>query len=242
MARSCTPSRRSWRPARRSSVNVAQQLREAGAALDRAGLVGPFGHVSIRTGEGEFAITPPRPLGALRDGDAPVSVGLDAMDLPAGAPGEAWIHWAVYRSRPEVQAICRAQPEAVLAASASGIALRPLHGHGALAGAIVPVHDSAELVRTRGQGELVAAALGEADVIVLRGNGAASTGSDLRIAVARMWAVEASARLNVAVAAAGRPQPLTADELSYWQRIADEILHRIYDYLVGFTDRDGTWR
>lgn len=218
-------------------MEVPRQLRDAGAVLDRAGLVGPFGHVSVRTGERTFAITPPRPLGSLRNSDAPVSARLDAAELPAGAPGEAWIHWAVYRNRPEVQAICRASPEAVQAASAAGLEILPLHGHGALVGPRVPVHDSAELVRTQPAGEAVSASLDRADAIVLRGNGAVVVGAKLSIAVARMWALEKSARINLASAAAGRPYPLKPEELIYWQGVGDEILERIYGYLLGLTGR-----
>lgn len=219
---------------------VANELREAGCAMARAELAGPFGHVSVRVAPSEFAITPPRPLGSLRDDDLPVGGRLDAEELPPGAPGEAWIHWAVYRSRPEVRAICRAQPEAVQAAAGTGMALIPLHGHGALVGAEVPVHDDAELVRTRARGETVAADLDGAEAMVLRGNGAVAVGSKLSIAVARMWALEASARINLASAAVGGSQPLSQAELDYWQGIGDEILERIYDYLVGLTGRAGT--
>ena len=212
-------------------MTLEEEIAAAGRALARAGLVDAFGHVSARAGGGAL-MTPPQPLGDLAD-DAPLAaLPLDHDAIPAGVPKEAWIHWSIYRSRPDVGAICRAQPRSVLAAAAAGIELQPLHGQGALVGAPVPTFDDARLIRSRERGEALAEALGEASALVLRGNGAVTVGSGPGIAAARMFALEASATLNVQVATTGMtPRPLSADELAAWDEVAVEILGRLWDYL-----------
>ena len=212
-------------------MSVEEEIAAAARALAHAGLVDAFGHVSARSGEGAL-MTPPQPLGDLAADALLTPLPLDQDSIPAGVPKEAWIHWSIYRSRPDVAAICRAQPRSVLAAGAGGVELQPLHGQGALVGAHVPTFDDARLIRSRDRGEALGEALGGASALILRGNGAVTVGSSPGIAVARMHVLEASASLNLQVAATGTPgRPLSADELAAWDDVAEEILGRLWDYL-----------
>ena len=110
----------------------------AARALAAAGLVTAFGHVSARTGSGEgrnsFLITPPKPLGTLRSDEPLQEVPLAGDGLPDGVPKEAWIHRAIYEARPDVGAICRAQPPVATAVASAGLPMRVLHGHAAFLG------------------------------------------------------------------------------------------------------------
>jgi HCOMODA/2-hydroxy-3-carboxy-muconic semialdehyde decarboxylase len=143
-------------------------------------------------------------------------------------PGEAWIHWAIYRAREEVGAVCRAQPPAATACSVTATPIRALHGQGAFLGAQVAVHEDARLVRSRELGLEVADRLGGGSAVLLRGNGAGTVGATVGEAVARMWVLEASAQLNLAA----RGCPLDPDELAAWAKVAPEILERIWQYLT----------
>jgi ribulose-5-phosphate 4-epimerase/fuculose-1-phosphate aldolase len=214
------------------SEHPERELADAARALASAGLVTAFGHVSVRHGEGAMLITPPRPLGTIGPESSFATVPLDAATLPPGVPGEAWIHLAIYRSRPDVGAVCRAQPEVATALAAAGLRLRPIHGQGAFLGREVPVFDDARLIRDRARGEAVAATLGESSALLLRGNGAVTVGGEPGISVARMSVLEAAARLH-RDAAAGEPQLLSEDELMAWEGVAEEILGRIWEYLRG---------
>jgi HCOMODA/2-hydroxy-3-carboxy-muconic semialdehyde decarboxylase len=203
----------------------------AARALAAAGLVDAFGHASVRSGE-LILLTPAKPLAALDATDRVVSVPLDADALPTGAPKEAWVHLCVYRSRPDVGAICRAQPASVAAAVAAGVPIRALHGQGGFLGAVVPVFDEARLVRTEELGNALSAALGDAPALVMRGNGAITVASSPGRAAALMYLLERSARLNLEVAATGKlPQALTDEELDAWQQRSDELLDRLWEYL-----------
>jgi HCOMODA/2-hydroxy-3-carboxy-muconic semialdehyde decarboxylase len=203
----------------------------AGRALDAAGLVTAFGHVSFRDGQYGFRITPPKPLGSLKPNESLLEVSLGEDELPEGVPGEAWVHWAIYKSRPDVGGICRAQPAISTALASADVPIRPLHGQGAFLGEEVPVYDDARLIRGREAGEALAEDLGNAGGIVMRGNGAVTVGTSVGAATARMWVLERSAEMNQMAASAGTPRPLDEEEFAYWESVSEEILERIWSYL-----------
>jgi HCOMODA/2-hydroxy-3-carboxy-muconic semialdehyde decarboxylase len=207
--------------------DVAAELEAAGRVLAACGLVTAFGHVAVRIGDGRAAVAPP-PLGR---GRAAVAFDLDATELPAGVPGEAFIHGAILRARPDVIAVCRAQPPVATAVGSTAEGIVALHGQGAFLGERVAVHDDARLVRSAALGEEVATALGSAPAVLLRGNGAVTTGPDIAAAVARMWVLERSAEMNRDARAAGTPQRLSGDEIDAWNAVEAEILGRIWNHL-----------
>jgi ribulose-5-phosphate 4-epimerase/fuculose-1-phosphate aldolase len=217
-------------------VTPESEVIAAAGVLAAAGLVDAFGHVSARAGD-RILMTPPQPLGALGAGEPLVTLDPAADELPAGVPKEAWIHLAIYDARPDVEAICRAQPPNVAAAAVSGTVIRALHGQGAFAGRAVPVFDDARLVRDRERGRRLARALADAPALVMRGNGAITVGAAPGIAAARMYVLEASARINLqAAAAGGAPRPLSDEEFEAWSAVADEILGRLWTHLRGGRD------
>lgn len=210
---------------------VNDDLAAAGRILAATGLVTAFGHLSVRAGDDRMVITPPRPLGELTACSPFVALDLGSEELPAGAAKESWIHLAIAERRPEVRAICRAQPETTTALVAAGAHLRPLHGQGSFLGAEVPVFDDSRLVRDRGRADLLAERLGEAPGLVMRGNGAVTVGSSVPHAVARMWVLEASARITATAASAGTPTPLPEAEQEAWRQAEIELCQRIWDHL-----------
>jgi ribulose-5-phosphate 4-epimerase/fuculose-1-phosphate aldolase len=209
-------------------VEGVQELIEAGRVLAAAGLVTAFGHVSSRVGAEELLITPPRPLGRLTTQRTWARLSVTATELPAGCPKEAWIHLAIAERRPDVGAVCRAQPEVVTALVSGDVPVLALHGQGAFVGSPVAVFDDACLIRDRSRAQQLAEQLGSRSAIVLRGNGAVTVGKNVGEAVARMWVLEASARMNSIAAAAGTPRPLSAAEQAKWLATEPELLQRIW--------------
>ncbi|MCK2216075.1 class II aldolase/adducin family protein [Actinomadura sp. ATCC 31491] len=185
------------------------ELVAAGRALAGAGLVTAFGHVSVRIAPDRLLMTPPSPLGTLTPASPYAEIPLDANDLPAGAPREAWIHVELARARPGAGAICRAQPPVATALAAAGVPIRPLHGQGAFLGPEVPVFDDAVLVRDRERGRALAERLGAAPAVILRGNGAVTVGATAGETVALMWVLEASARMNATAWSVTTPKTAT---------------------------------
>lgn len=163
---------------------TAAEVACAARIIAGAGLVEGFGHVSARDGDG-FLITATRPLGTA------VAADIHRLDSGAGAPEgasdvplEAPMHAAVYAARPDVNAICRTHSPAAVIAGAHG-EVPPLgHGLGGLAGE-VRFCGRTDLVTDREAGEQIATALGPADCLLVRGNGAIATGRTLAEAVVR---------------------------------------------------------
>ncbi|EFC81444.1 class II aldolase/adducin family protein [Parafrankia sp. EUN1f] len=213
-----------------SGDQLAADLAEAGRVLAAEGLVTAFGHVCARRDATRLVITPPHPLGSLRPTDTFAELDTRASDLPDAAPREAWIHLAVLRARPEAGAVCRAQPPVATSLAAGGVPITPLHGQGALLGPRVPVFDEAELIRDEARARRLADALGPAPAVLMRGNGAVTVGATVSEAVARMWVLEASARMRL-TAGVGTPRPLSEREQDAWRRNDRELLARIWAWL-----------
>jgi ribulose-5-phosphate 4-epimerase/fuculose-1-phosphate aldolase len=203
----------------------------AARALSVHGLVDAFGHVSARAGEVAL-ITPAVPMGSVREAEELVALPLGELEeLPAGAPNEAWIHWAIYRARPDVGAICRGQPPSPLAVAAVADDLPAVLGQGAIAGAPVPIYPDSRLVRDRSRAPELAATLGQAPSLIMRGNGSLATASTPGRAMARLYLLERSADTWLRAAAAGEPRPLSAEEAEAWQAAGEELLERLWEYL-----------
>jgi HCOMODA/2-hydroxy-3-carboxy-muconic semialdehyde decarboxylase len=202
---------------------------EAAHVLSRLGLVTAYGHVSARRGAA-MVITPAAELAAVTAPDL-VDVPLGTEMLPTGAPAEAWAHLALYRARPDAESIARAQPASAYAASALTASLVPLHGQAAWLGESIPVHDSAQLLRSADQAERAAASLRTGEAMLLRGNGALTIGATPGIAVARMWLLAAVCDTYVATLGRSGTKSLTADEVASWRAVGPELLPRLWQYL-----------
>jgi ribulose-5-phosphate 4-epimerase/fuculose-1-phosphate aldolase len=203
----------------------------AARALAAAGLVDAFGHISVRVGDAAL-ITPAVPMAAVSAAEELIELPLgDLADLPAGAPKEAWIHWAIYRRRPEVGAICRGQPASPLAVAAVADSLPAVLGQGAIAGAPVPIFRDSRLVRERGAAIELAEAMGDSPSLIMRGNGALATASTPGRAMARLYLLERSAETWLRAAAVGEPRALDAGEVAAWQAAGEELLERLWEYL-----------
>ena len=198
----------------------AQGLVEAAHALAALELVTAFGHVSTRVGD-HILITPAADLADV-DESSLVEIAYDVTALPPGAPAESWIHLALYRARPDVAAIARAQPPAAFAIAEE---LRPVHGQACWLGRTVPVHDDARLLRRRDLADAAARSLPEGEALILRGNGAVTVGASPALAVARMWLLQGNCGLP-------RGKCLTDDEIDSWRAVQDELLPRLWRHLL----------
>ena len=192
------------RPHHLTRGRYVDELVAAGHALSRAGLVTAFGHVSCRVADDRLLITPPMPLGRLTPESAWTSCTSTRTRCPPVCRGRRGSTW---RSRGDDRTSGRSAGPATggdragLRRGADRAAARP----GRLRRVTVPVFDDAVLIRDRARAEALADRLGQAPALLLRGNGAVTVGADVGEAVARMWVLEASARMNCVAAAAGTP-------------------------------------
>ena len=212
----------------------ARDVRLAARAAARHAMVGAFGHVSARIDAGHFLVSPAQPLGTIAVGAECVVVAL-GEDLPPGALPEVRMHREIYRARGDVGGICRIMPPSVMALSALGATPRALHGPGSYFAPAPPLWDDVQLVRDDPRARAVAQRLGDAPAIVLRGNGAVVTGSDIREALALSWYLEDAARLELALlgaAASGRePLEYSAAEAAGRATHAGGLVERMWRFL-----------
>ncbi len=209
---------------------LSAELAATARILARAGLVHAFGHVSART-DGGCAITPTYPpligLAAADvielDGSGAVVRG-DRERLPLEAP----MHISIYRRRRDVGAIARIHGGA-LAAWAARLGPPPLlHGFGGIVEPLAFWADP-DLITDAVAGDALAATLGDARAVVLRGNGGLAVAGALGEAAARAWCLED--RCSVAERADGRGKPFSGDELVRRRRWFDAEERRLWAWM-----------
>ena len=88
-------------------------VRKAARALARAGLVGAYGHCSVRLSDDESLVCASKAMGTILPTDAGTVVPISGP-LPEGVLGEVRVHQQIYRHRPDVGAICRVFPRVLL--------------------------------------------------------------------------------------------------------------------------------
>jgi ribulose-5-phosphate 4-epimerase/fuculose-1-phosphate aldolase len=159
---------------------VAAQLVDAIRMLERARIIDHSGHCSARRNAGSFYINSGASVrGALTIEDI-VAVDLDGnlVDGTARPPLEFHIHSALYRARPDVNAVMHTHPQWSTLLTMVGAPYRPVYAQGVLLGT-VPVMDSPLSVNTSEMGERLAATLGAGRAALLKSHGAIVVGGDI---------------------------------------------------------------
>jgi ribulose-5-phosphate 4-epimerase/fuculose-1-phosphate aldolase len=196
--------------------------------LARAGLLEDvLGHVSVRLDAGSMLV---RCRGPLEHGllftepqdvhEVPIHEA--PAPLPDGyrPPLELPIHAALYRARPDVRAVVHAHPRSALLAGLAGLELRPVFGSynipaARLALAGVPVFPRAALIGRDELAQELLAAMGGADVCLMRGHGITTCGETLDQAVTNALALETLTSVTVGLAQLGAVAPeLTAADVA----------------------------
>jgi len=215
-----------------SLEDVQRTVRRAARALGRHGLAHAYGHCSQRLDERHFLVCAPRPLALIRPGEEGTVVALDA-ELPPGVLGEVRIHREIYRRRPDVGGIVRSMPPRAMSLSVMRRTPRVLHGMGSYFSPEVPLWDDPQLIRSDEQAESLAAQLGLARALFMRGNGVVTAGRDLQEAVVLTWYLEDAARIEIDCAHfPGDPAVLSAQEATRRATRDGLIFERMWDYLV----------
>lgn len=207
-------------------------LRRAARALGRHGLVHAYGHCSLRVDDAHFLVCAPKPLGTIEPGEAGTLVPIHG-DLPAEVLGEVRIHREIYRRRPEVGGVVRSMPPKAMSLSVMGRTPLPTHGMGAYFAPVIPLWNDPQLVRSDSDAQRVAAQMGDASAIVMRGNGVVVAAPSVEDAVVLTWYLEDAARIELDCLAAGlAPIRLTEDEAHARATRSGRIFERMWDFLT----------
>ena len=214
-------------------ADPARLLRLAARAMARAGLVHAYGHVSSRLDADRFLVSPAKPLGSVAPGETCTEMPTKGP-LPDGVLGEVRIHQQIYARRADVGGIVRIQPPAAMALSVCRIVPRPLHGLGSYFTGGIPLWDDPALLRDDARAAELAALLGDARAIVLRGNGAVCVGGTIEQAAAHAFFLEDAARLELAVRAmpGAVPVPYTPEQAAARAVMTGGLYERMWDHLT----------
>jgi HCOMODA/2-hydroxy-3-carboxy-muconic semialdehyde decarboxylase len=212
---------------------LQRRLRIAARAFGRHGLAHAYGHCSARLDEHRFLVCAPRPMALIAPGEPGSIVPIDGP-LPAGVLGEVRLHQQIYRRRPQVHAVARTMPPCLMALGTARRTPRPRHGLGAYFGKGAALWDDPQLVRDDALAAAVIDAMGDAQAVVMRGNGAVVAAESLERVLALTWYLEDAARLELAVLGAGLEEAsavLTPAECERRATSAGGIFERMWDYL-----------
>ncbi len=190
----------------------------ANRILAMEGLVGPFGHVSVRTGPGRFVISKEDSVSAwIEAADlVPVDTTITTADVKKlELPSEVFIHSALYQELPGVNAVVHTHSPAAIALGTltlSADKVLPTTNPGANLGNFIPRFPVIGLIQAPALAQRVARALQGQNGILLRGHGAVVVGATIEQAVLRAIYLELEARFQLASRAAGEPVFLQASE------------------------------
>jgi ribulose-5-phosphate 4-epimerase/fuculose-1-phosphate aldolase len=197
-------------------------LAQANHVLVDQRILDAFGHVSVRCADdpGAFLLSRNLAPGLVQPDDVQ-RITLDGTtDDPRPSYLELHIHAEIYRARPDVHAVVHSHSPAVIPFGVSGTPLRPvLHMAGFLAPE-VPVFEARDtlgpasdlLIRSAESGATLAASLGRASVVLMRGHGSTAVGGSLQEAVYRAVYTEVNAGVQAEALRLGQPTYLTDEE------------------------------
>ena len=209
-------------------------VRKAARALANCGLVGPYGHCSVRLNDAELLVCAAKPMGTIKPGEDGTIVPIHGR-LPEGVLGEVRVHQQIYQRRADVGAVCRVLPPNVMTMSALGRAPEVRHGFGAFFYPRPAYWASTALMRSEEVASGVADALGNQNGIILRANGAVVAGGDMKRAVTLAWFLEDMCRIELSVLATGEATSapvLTEAEASKRNEWGGRVAERMWDYLT----------
>jgi HCOMODA/2-hydroxy-3-carboxy-muconic semialdehyde decarboxylase len=207
-------------------------VRVASRAIGRAGLAHAYGHCSARLDGSQFLVSPSKPLGMVCDSDAPLCVPVEGP-LPADVLGEVRVHQQIYRLRGDVGGIVRFQSPKVVSLSALGRSPGVRHGLGSYFAPQPAFWNDPRLIRNDERAAAVAATLGSARAIVLRGNGAVVVGSSLPEACVLAWYLEDTARVELDVLASGESGVVfSSEESAERATMQGRIFERMWEWLT----------
>jgi len=212
---------------------LREQLLDAALIIDQQNLVKGYGHASARVpGRDAMLITPRRAPGLLSDPDEMLVLDFQGKLLEGDGPVaiEAIMHGVIYETHPDVHALVRTHSKYVNVMGILGTPPRPVHGFGSFLGEEVPIFSKPFLVVSSELAHEVSATLGDAEALVLRGNGDIVPGRSVPEATVKAIFLEQSCELQYLALCAGQPTYLTAGEIAIRRQPGYDHFERAWDY------------
>jgi len=216
------------------SQELRQQLADALSMMERAEVIDFNGHMSCRLpGTAHILINSGKSVRSNLTAADIIEIDLDGK--PVGhdvvPPMEFHLHSAIYRARPDVNAVAHTHPVWSTLFSSAGEAVQPVTMQAAVMGP-VQVFGKTASINQRPLAEELAAALGPHRVIMLRSHGAVTAGGDIIEAFVLAIYLEETARRQYLARAIGTPYALTVAEVDTIgsNLRKPHLLKKVWDY------------
>jgi len=219
---------------------LVEDLVYANRILYDQGVLDGFGHVSMRDprNANRFLLSRSMAPALVKAADI-LAYDRDGAPLDAGDRRvylERFIHAAIYRARPDVQAIVHSHSPSLIPFGATRTPLRPLYHMSAFLGSGTPVFDIRDaagvtdmLIGDNRLGDALAVALGDQTALLLRGHGAVNVGTSVQQVVFRAVYTETNARLQAEAMRLGTVTYLSPEEAAKAAAAVDGQLLRAWD-------------
>jgi ribulose-5-phosphate 4-epimerase/fuculose-1-phosphate aldolase len=220
-----------------ASAEIIDDLVSGNRILFQHKVVDAFGHISIRHDKDPNKYVMARHLApGLVTKDDLVTFDLDSNALTDDSKryySERFIHGEIYKARPEVTAVVHCHAPQLIPFGVTKAKLRPIYHMSAYLGTGVPVFEIREtggmtdmLVRTPALGQALALALGDKQIILMRGHGATMVGTSVQQVVYRSIYAAQNATLQMEAMRLGEPTYLEAEEAAKASAGNDGALYR----------------
>jgi ribulose-5-phosphate 4-epimerase/fuculose-1-phosphate aldolase len=219
----------------------AAQVSLANRILAARGVVDGFGHVTVRsqTDASCFLISRNRAPALVQPQDVLLC---DLQGEVRDAQGrksylERFIHAAIYRARPDVQAIVHSHSPSVIPFGVTGQRLRPIFHMSGFLGSGSTLYDQRAagfgdtdmLISDDARGEALARALGQANCVLMRGHGSTVVAPSIEQVVYRAVYAEVNAGLQSQAMQMGSVQYLTEGEAQAAMQSTEGQVKRAWD-------------
>src|SRR5215475_393026 len=198
----------------KSGSQLKKDMISACRILSHEKLVQGFGHVSTRIANSDLFLITPRIALALVTEKELLTVNFtgEVVEGNYPAPSETWLHTAIMKAKPGINAITRIHARVANMFSVTDRKLEPVHNHGSFFSGGVPVFQKPDLISTDKLGDEVARTLGDKLAVLLRGNGQVTVGRTIAEAVMMAIYLEEAAEMLYGALQIGNPILLNADE------------------------------
>ncbi len=197
-------------------ISHRRQLARFGKWLYRLGFVpGTAGNLSVRLSDNVILATPTGMSKFLLRASDMVLVDLDGhkMGGSRNVTSEIGMHLAIYRRRPDIQAVVHAHPPIATGFASCGLALEePLCSEVVMALGSIPLAPYAT-TGTTDVASSIAPLVADHDAILLANHGVVTAGDTLQNAFMRMETVEHFAHICLVARQLGCAKPLSCDHL-----------------------------
>lgn len=192
--------------------DARSHLATANKILVHEKILDGYGHISMRdpADEQRFLLAKYLPPSLVEPDDIRAFDFAGNLVVPEDCAlySERFIHAAVYKARPDVQAVCHSHAADLVAFGVAGVEPRPVFHMAASFGPSIPIFDDYDpdcglLINNPAQADRLATVLGTNKAALMRGHGAVITGHSLEDVVMGSVYLTQNARIRLSAALLG---------------------------------------